>query len=245
MTQESPRDGLDPPDFGAPRDGRHAPEAVQSLKQAMRRARFDDAERVGALADLRETKIGRLELLQDALNPLLAQVPQDVDLFDVGIMPGPTPRLFIDMIGFIEMARDARVYRFLQDTRHNRVTIAESSDVATMVDAVTDYVARRLLEREKALASDALDAGPPFAPERASDRMSNESSARFAEERGIEVPDRPRRRKDRRTRDAGQLGRAARWGGITFAFIIDLLGAIAFFSILAFVGWLLWNHVLG
>jgi hypothetical protein len=49
------------------------------------------------------------------------------------------------------MGRDKRIYRFVQDTRFGRIVIAESHDVAVMVDAVTDYVARRLIERERAL----------------------------------------------------------------------------------------------
>jgi hypothetical protein len=90
-------------------------------------------------------------------------VPEDVDLFDTGIVPGDKPRLFIDMIGYVEMGPDRRLYRFIQDTRHGRVTMAESERVDAMVDACTQYIARRLVEREMALASDTL-ANPVFAP---------------------------------------------------------------------------------
>src|SRR5260370_8313349 len=51
------------------------------------------------------------------------------------------------------MGRDKRIYRFVQDTRFGRIVIAESHDVATIVDAVTDYVARRMIEREHALVA--------------------------------------------------------------------------------------------
>ena len=135
----------------------------------MRRARFDDAERSGAVADLRLARLGRLDVLQDALRPLIAQIPADIDCFDVGIMPGANPRLFIDMIGFVEMGRDPRVYRFLQDTRHGRVVLAESETIEVIVEAATHYVARRLLERDKALASDSDDE-PPAAPHAAGSR---------------------------------------------------------------------------
>src|SRR6185312_8581617 len=67
---------------------------------------------------------------------------------------GERPRLFIDMIGFVEMAHDRRVYRFQQDTRHGRALIAQSDRVERMVEAIADYIARRLVERERALASD-------------------------------------------------------------------------------------------
>jgi hypothetical protein len=47
----------------------------------------------------------------------------------------------------------------LQDTRHGRVTIGESESVATLVDAVTEYIAHRLVERERALAFDFAGSG--------------------------------------------------------------------------------------
>jgi hypothetical protein len=52
------------------------------------------------------------------------------------------------------MGHDRRLYRFVQDTRHGRITIAESEKIDPIVKSVTDYIARRLVEREKALASD-------------------------------------------------------------------------------------------
>lgn len=130
------------------------------LRAAIRRARVEEAEHSEVLAELRGAEIARLEMLRDTLEPVLADVPEDVDLFDVGLTQGAHPRLFIDMIGFIEMGRDRRLYRFLQDTRYGRVKIAESEKIDTMVKAVTDYIARRLVEREKALASDTMGGAP-------------------------------------------------------------------------------------
>ena len=57
------------------------------------------------------------------------------------------------MISFIEMGRDRRTYRFLQDTRNGRVLLAEADGLTPMIDAVTRYIARRLVEREQTLAS--------------------------------------------------------------------------------------------
>lgn len=196
-----------------------------SLKLAMRRARSEAAERSGAQAGLRSARLGRLELLQDALQPLLAQLPADVDMFDVAIVPGCDPRLFIDMIGFVEMGRDARLYLFEQDTRHGRTRIAESDSLDVMVGAVTDYVARRLLERDKALSADAQrNATRPGDIAAANDRTPDHEAVRAAE------------------RPATRL---LRWAVIAFAFLIDLLGAIAFFTILGAAGWYLWNRMHG
>lgn len=130
----------------------HSP--ASRLKRAVRKARFEEAERSEVIAELRGAETARLEMLQEELRPVLAEVPRDVDMFDIGLMPGERSRLFIDMIGFVEMGRDRRTYRFVQDTRYGRVVIAESERMEPIVDAVTNYVARRLIEREKALAGD-------------------------------------------------------------------------------------------
>jgi hypothetical protein len=125
-----------------------------SLKSAVRKARVEQAERSDVVSDLRRAEFARLDLLHDAFKPILAQVPASVDLFDCGIAPGERPRLFVDMIAFVEMGHDKRTYRFVQDTRHGRVTLAEGDKVEPIIEAMTDYIARRLVEREAALAAD-------------------------------------------------------------------------------------------
>jgi hypothetical protein len=49
------------------------------------------------------------------------------------------------------MGRDKRMYRLVQDTRFGRIVLAESHDTSVIVEAVTDYVARRMVERERAM----------------------------------------------------------------------------------------------
>jgi hypothetical protein len=121
------------------------------LRDALRKARIEAADRTGVVVDLRDAEVARLEILNEALDPLFAQVPERVDLFDRGISQGDTPRLWIDVVAHVVMGRDKRIYRFVQDSRFGRIVIAESHDVAALVDAVTDYVARRMIEREHAL----------------------------------------------------------------------------------------------
>ncbi len=132
-----------------------APEPPNTLKDAVRDARVEAAERSGVVVDLRDADVARLELLNEALDPLFAEIPKNVDLFDRGISKGDTPRLWIDVIAHIEMGRDKRQYRFVQDTRYGRAVLAESYEIAEMKTAVTRYVARRLIERERALSDDA------------------------------------------------------------------------------------------
>jgi hypothetical protein len=124
----------------------------------MRRARIEEAERSSVAAELRGAELARLEMLKEALAPVLAQVPEGVDLFDVGIVPGERPRLFVDMIAFVEMGRDRRAFRFVQETRSGRILLAESERLEPLVEAVTLYIGRRLVEREKALAADVIPA---------------------------------------------------------------------------------------
>ena len=123
------------------------------LRDALLRARIEAADRTGVVVDLRDAEVARLEILNDALDPLFAQVPDQIDLFDRGISQGDTPRLWIDVVAHIVMGRDKRIYRFVQDTRFGRIVLAESHDVPVIVDAVTDYVARRMIEREHAMVA--------------------------------------------------------------------------------------------
>src|ERR1700722_3889198 len=142
----------------------HLKAVPPSLQQAVRRARVESAEQSEAVDDMRQAEIVRLELLAEAIRPILDQTPEGVELFDAGIVHGDRPRLFIDMISFVDLGHDRRTYRFFQDTRHGRVLIAESANVDRIVAAMTNYIARRLVEREQALASDCRSISSSGAP---------------------------------------------------------------------------------
>ena len=57
------------------------------------------------------------------------------------------------MIAFIEMSRDRRTYRILMDTPSGRQLLGESDDATIMANAVTNYLGKRLVEREAALSN--------------------------------------------------------------------------------------------
>jgi hypothetical protein len=124
------------------------------LKEAIHQARVEAADRTNVIVDLRDAELARLELLNEALNPLFADVPPDVDLFDRGVSRGEAPRLWIDAVAHVAMGRDKRLYRFLHDSRIGRRVLAESHEMPDVVQAVTTYVARRLVERQRALEAD-------------------------------------------------------------------------------------------
>jgi hypothetical protein len=131
------------------------------LAASIRQARVENAERADAIAEVRELEIVRLKALESALAPVFDQAPQGLDLFDLALTQSEHPRLFLDMIAFVDMANDKRTYRFFQDTRNGRVLMAESQSVDTIVAAVADYVARRLVERERAVTVDSRVAEGP------------------------------------------------------------------------------------
>ena len=130
----------------------------QRLKDALRKARMDSAERSGVVVDLHDAEVARLELLNEALDPLFADIPIEIDLFERGITRGEPPRLWVDAIAHVHMGRDKRIYRFVQDTRYGRRVLAESVNIPEMETAVTKYVAQRMIERERAVA----DSGTPM-----------------------------------------------------------------------------------
>jgi hypothetical protein len=130
------------------------------LRDALRRARIEAADRTGVVVELRDAEVARLEILNEALDPLFAEVPEQVDLFDRGVSQGETPRLWVDVVAHVVMGRDKRIYRFVQDTRFGRIVIAESHDVPVIVDAVTGYVARRMIEREHAMVATPVTVEP-------------------------------------------------------------------------------------
>lgn len=206
----------------------HLKPVPTSLRSAIRRARLESAEQSEAVAELRDAEIARLELLLEAVWPVLDQASDGGELFDPGIAPGERPRLFLDMIGFVDLGHDRRTYRFFQDTRHGRVLIAESPLVERIVAAMTNYIARRLVEREKALASDWRSGLAPAA--QAKVQPSELRTAAKAGGAAQPKPTSPARR--------GWLAAARD----VFAFLLLTLGAITFIALAAAGAFAIWEN---
>ncbi len=194
------------------------------LAQALRRARAE-ADPSGKVADLAAPEQKALELLQTRLAPVYAQIPKDCDLFDARLLPGARPRLSIDRIAFVEMAPDGRQFSFLQDMHLDRVVLAETGDVDKMAGTVTDYIARRIVERERALA------------------MIPATTPAVESKPAISAPTRPVTR--------AVLNASKDKGGFVlvlarlFLFILEVLGSMTFFGLLAAAGWLLYQAATG
>jgi len=129
---------------------------VRSLRDALRQVRTAETERSDVVVELRDAERARLELLAEELRSVFSEVPAEDDQFIFTVAAGTPPRLWIDMTAFVVMGRDRRTYRFLKDTRLGRTVILESAKLAAIADTVTQYVAERIIERERALEGDWL-----------------------------------------------------------------------------------------
>jgi hypothetical protein len=132
-------------------DNRGSGENVRNLKDAIRRVRTAEAERSDVVVELRDAERARLELLADELKTVFAEVPAEDEQFVFTVAPGTPPRLWIDLTSFVVMGRDRRTYRFLKDTRLGRTVILESTSIDDIADTITNYVAERIIERERAV----------------------------------------------------------------------------------------------
>ncbi|MEZ2329318.1 hypothetical protein AB6802_06315 [Mesorhizobium sp. RCC_202] len=124
-------------------------EPSRRLADAVRDVKNAFADRDDVIVEMRDAHRMRLELLATELAPVFADVPADMDNFDFAVSSGLQPRLWIDAVSHVAMGRDRRTYRFLKDTRIGRVVLAESSDMKPVADAVTRYVAERVVERQR------------------------------------------------------------------------------------------------
>jgi hypothetical protein len=139
-------------------------QAAIALAEAINRARNAQASRENRAADARIIAVSRLETLRAKLAPVYAAIPRDVELFDLGMVGHAPPRLFVDIIAFVEMAEDGKGFRLVQESRAGRVIIGEAADDRQMTALVTNYIAERLVERERALAAQGMHLRPAPLP---------------------------------------------------------------------------------
>lgn len=126
------------------------------LADIVREVKIAAADRSDVVVDMRDADRARLEILADELASVVAQIDPADDRFDLGISSGQQPRLWIDAVAHVHMGKDRRIFRFVRDTRLGRVVLAESGEVKQVADAVSRYVAERIIERERVLSGDFL-----------------------------------------------------------------------------------------
>lgn len=124
------------------------------LSDIVRKARIVSAERQDVVVDMKEADKARLELLSEKLQPILDDVDNEDERFDFTISTGVQPRFWIDSVAHVQMGRDRRTYRFVRDSRIGRIVIHESGDIDAISEHVSNYIADRIVEREKILEGD-------------------------------------------------------------------------------------------
>ena len=129
---------------------------VHDLANAMNKIRTAQADRDDVVVEMKHTKVSRLELLHDDLQSVQDDIPYNNEMFDFALMKGDPPRLWIDITSFVRMGADGRDYEFVKDTRMGRVILGRGSSRKKMGEHITDYVAERLLERERMIEGDWL-----------------------------------------------------------------------------------------
>lgn len=130
-------------------DAKQIEKKVNDLADAMERVRDDQASRDDVVVEMKQAGKARLELLAQDLQPVFKDIPDDNDQFEFALTNGEPSRLWIDMTSFVRMGREKRSYEFVKDTRMGRTILGKSEDRERMARIVTNYVAERMLERER------------------------------------------------------------------------------------------------
>lgn len=119
----------------------------------LREARIADSAHFEAALDIRDAKTLRLQVLKDDLLPTLAANREMQSVFDLALVPGEPPRLWIDLITAVIMEPNPRTFRLIQDTQSGRDILLETEDRAAMAEKIKQHMAHHLIARERRLAA--------------------------------------------------------------------------------------------
>ena len=119
----------------------------------LREARIADSAHFEAALDIRDAKTLRLQVLKDDLWVTVAGNPDMRSVFDLALVPGEPPKLWIDLISAVIMEPNPRTYRLIQDTQSGRDIVHETEDRAEMAEKVKQLMAHHLIARERRLAA--------------------------------------------------------------------------------------------
>lgn len=144
---ESGEKGVSEMDDGAKDFAR--PAATRSLREAIRKARLDEAERLDRTADDRDGEIARLELLKAELDAVFAEIPSQDDRFNLALVPSRPARLWIDVFTYVAVDDATNAYLFIRNSENGRRTLFSTGNVAEMSDRITRYVAGEIVRRER------------------------------------------------------------------------------------------------
>ena len=135
------------------------PAATRSLREAIRKARLEEAERLDQTADRRDGEIARLELLKAELEAVFADTPANDDRFNLALVPSRPARLWIDLFTYAAIDEGSGAYLFVRNSENGRRTLFSSTNVGEMADRITRYMAHEIVRRERQEAA-LLEPGP-------------------------------------------------------------------------------------
>jgi hypothetical protein len=125
------------------------PAASRSLRDAIRKARLEEAERLDVTADQRDGEIARLELLKLELETVFAEIPKQDDRFNLALVPSRPARLWVDLFTYVAVDDGSGAYLFIRNSENGRRTLFSANNVADMADRITGYMAREIVRRER------------------------------------------------------------------------------------------------
>jgi hypothetical protein len=125
------------------------PATSRSLREAIRNARLDEAERIDVTADRRDGEIARLELLKAELEAVFADIPAQDDRFNLALVPSRPARLWIDLFTYVAIDDSSGAYLFIRNSESGRRTLFSATNVADMADRITDHMAREIVRRQR------------------------------------------------------------------------------------------------
>jgi hypothetical protein len=125
------------------------PAASRSLREAISKARLEEAERLDVSADRRDGEIARLELLKAELEAVFAEIPTHDDRFSLALVPSRPARLWIDLFTYAAVDDASGAYLFVRNSENGRRTLFSSSNVADIADRITRYMAHEIVRRER------------------------------------------------------------------------------------------------
>jgi hypothetical protein len=125
------------------------PAASRSLREAIRKARLEEAERLDVSADHRDGEIARLDLLKAELETVFAEIPANDDRFSLVLVPSRPARLWIDLFTYAAVDDASGAYLFVRNSENGRRTLFSASNVTDIADRITRYMAHEIVRRER------------------------------------------------------------------------------------------------
>jgi hypothetical protein len=119
------------------------------LREAIRQARIDEAERLDLSADQRDGEIARLELLKAELEAVFDELPAHDDRFNLTLVPSRPARLWIDLFTYAAIDDASGGYLFVRNSENGRRTLFSSTNVTDIADRITHYMAQEIVRRER------------------------------------------------------------------------------------------------